>query len=333
MDPCTHRIPVSQISKQTGAPVLSVRYRLAPEHPFPAALVDALTAYLTLIHPPAGSFHEPVRANKIVLAGDSAGGNLALVLLQTLLTLRRISPTVNFHGEEIPIELPAGLASTSPWCDVSRSMPSVFNNAHIDYLTPPTNPSNDIYRPIPVPEDDLWPRNPPRVDLYCNASATNHPLVSPLAVPKELWKDAPPVFFSIGEEGLTDEDLIVARKMRQVGVPVVLEQFEGLPHCYGLLATNTPVGKRFMRGYTDFVRAATAGKVLESYPSANVSSSGSPGTLTYVGCKLRFEKEIPLEEVLDVSDEQAHELMRNSTYWRVEGEKMLQTQVKERARL
>ena len=333
MDPCTHRVPVSQISKHTGAPVLSVRYRLAPGHPFPAALVDALIAYLSLIHPPAGSFHEPVPANKIVLAGDSAGGNLSLILLQTLLTLRRISPTVNFHGKEVPIELPAGLASSSPWCDITRSMPSVVKNAHIDYLPPPNNPTNDIYRPPQLPEDDLWPCNPPRVDLYCNATATNHPLVSPLAAPKELWKDAPPVFFSIGEEGLADEGFIIARKMRQVGVPAVLEQFEGLPHCYGMLASNTPVGKRFMRGFTDFVNAALAGKVPASYPSATVSPEGSSGTLKYVGFKMQSEGDIPLDKVLSVSDEEAHELLRNSTHWRIEGEKVLRKQFNEKAKL
>ena len=89
MDPCTHRVPIAHLSRLTGAPVLSVRYRLAPQNPFPAALVDALTAYLSLIHPPPGSLHDPVPANKIIISGDSAGGNLSLVLLQTLLTLRR----------------------------------------------------------------------------------------------------------------------------------------------------------------------------------------------------------------------------------------------------
>src|SRR3954466_9971822 len=137
MDPCSHRVPVAHLSHRTGAPVLSVRYRLAPQNPFPAGLVDALTAYLSLIHPPAGSLHKPVPANKIVLAGDSAGGNLSLVLLQTLLTLHRASHTIRFHGKEIPIELPGGVATVSPWCDVTRSMPSIRKNAVFDYLDAP----------------------------------------------------------------------------------------------------------------------------------------------------------------------------------------------------
>lgn len=332
MDPCTHRVPTSRISRDTGAPVLSVRYRLAPEHPFPAALVDALTAYLSLIYPPEGSWHDPVPANKIVLAGDSAGGNLALVLLQTLLTLRRISPSVVFHGKEVPIDLPAGLSGYSPWCDISRSMPSVNGNVHLDYLPPAENPEGP-FKTFVVPDDDLWPRDPPRVDLYCNANATSHPLVSPLAIPKDLWKGAPPVAISLGEEGLADEGLIVARRMREAGVPVVVEQYEGLPHCYGLLATTTPVGRRFIRGTTDFMRAAMAGTVPESYPSATVSPSKAPGSLLYVGFKVQYEKEIPFDEVLNVSDEQVHALMRKTTDWRIGGEKELLEKHNERAKL
>ena len=71
------------------ARVFSVRYRLAPKNPFPAAVLDALVSYFNLLYPPAGSFHEPVDPKHIVLGGDSAGGNLCLALLQTLLEIRR----------------------------------------------------------------------------------------------------------------------------------------------------------------------------------------------------------------------------------------------------
>ena len=323
MDPCTHRVPVAQISKRTGLPVLSVRYRLAPQHPFPAALVDALVSYLSLIHPPAGSFHDPVPADKIILAGDSAGGNLSLVLLQTLMTLRRISPSVRFHGKEVPIDLPAGVATISPWCDITRSMPSVVHNSQLDYLAPPSQEPDTMYLPLPVPADDIWPCDPPRVDIYCNASAASHPLVSPLAIDKSLWKDAPPVFISVGEEGLADEGLIVARRMHHAGVPVVVEQFEGMPHCFGMLMVGTPMGKRFMTGVERFVRAAVAGQIKGS----------SSGNAAYVGFKLRYEREIPLGKLVEVSDEEAHERLRRSTYWRVEGEKVLRNEKQERARL
>ena len=321
MDPCTHRIPVSQLSKRTGAPILSVRYRLAPQHPFPSALVDALVAYLSLVAPPPGSLHEPVPAKKIIFSGDSAGGNLCLVLLQTLLTLRRISPTIRFHGQEVPIELPAGVAMSSPWCDVTRSMPSVVNNALYDYLAPPTQVPETLYQPPNIPADTIWPCKPPRVDLFSNANAAIHPLVSPLAARKELWKDSPPIYMNMGEEGLSDEGLLLARKMYQVGVPVVVEQFEGMPHCFGLLMVKTPVGKRFFDGMSRFCSDAIAGRVKPS------------SSLTYIGYKLRSTREIPLDKAISLTDEEVDERLRKSAEWRVEGEKELQKQYYEKAKL
>lgn len=322
MDPCTHRVPVAHLSKLTGAPVLSVRYRLAPQNPFPSAIVDALAAYLSLIAPPPGSVHDPVPANKIVLSGDSAGGNLCLVLLQTLLTLRRAGHTVRFHGQDIPIELPAGVATVSPWCDVTRSMPSVVHNAKYDYLDPPRQTPNQgtIYRPS-ISEDSEWPRTPPRVDIYSNASSVLHPLVSPLAAREELWKGAPPIFITMGEEGLMDEDLILARRLHQAGVPVIAEMFEGMPHCFGLVMISTPVGRRFFKTFAQFCRDAVAGRVT---PSPN---------LTYIGFKLRSIREIPLDLAANLSDAEAEELMRRNAHWRVEGEKELQREWRETAKL
>ncbi|KAJ6083172.1 hypothetical protein N7467_007307 [Penicillium canescens] len=320
MDPCSHRVPVAHLSHRTGAPVLSVRYRLAPQNPFPAGLVDALTAYLSLIHPPAGSLHKPVPANKIVLAGDSAGGNLSLVLLQTLLTLHRASHTIRFHGKDIPIELPGGVATVSPWCDVTRSMPSIRKNAVFDYLDAP--PSTDTpFKPIPFPSDEVWPASPPRVDMFCNANMVLHPLVSPLAAPAGLWKNAPPIWISAGEEGLTDEGLIVARRVHQAGVPLVAEVFEGMPHCHGLLMISTPSGRRFFESFAGFCRDAVAGRVASS------------GNLTYISYKAQSTKEIPIEKVCETTDEEADALMRRSAAWRLEGEKEMQKEWHERARL
>jgi hypothetical protein len=69
MDPATHRPTVTKIAKYTRGRCLSVRYRLAPQNPFPAALLDGLVAYLNLLYPPEGSFHSPVPASEIVFAG------------------------------------------------------------------------------------------------------------------------------------------------------------------------------------------------------------------------------------------------------------------------
>ncbi|KAK5800335.1 hypothetical protein VI817_002547 [Penicillium citrinum] len=314
MDPCTHRVAVAQLSRQTGSPVLSVRYRLAPQNPFPAALVDALTAYLSLIHPPQGALHDPIPANKIVIAGDSAGGNLSLALLQTLLTLQRSSRSIKFHGKDVPIELPGGVATISPWCDITSSMPSIVRNAKFDYLVLPALERDEAaaaqpFAPFPFPPDAVWPVNPPRSDFYVNAKTVLHPLASPLAASSDLWKNAPPVFITTGEECLSEEGLITARRLHEAGVSIVAEQFEGMPHCHGFLMINTPMGKKFFQSLSQFCRDAGAGSVK------------STGLLNYIGFKSQSSQEIPLAKVSDVNDEEVGVRMRRSAEWRLEGEK------------
>ncbi|CAG8100887.1 unnamed protein product [Penicillium salamii] len=322
LDPCTHRVPLAHLSRLTGAPAFSVRYRLAPQNPFPAALVDALTAYLSLVHPPEGSLHKPVPANKIILAGDSAGGNLSLVLLQTLLTLDRTNRTVRFHGKDVTIELPAGVATVSPWCDITRSMPSCSKNAWLDYLGASPTPSDDTpFETIPFIPDDVWPTTPPRADIFCNSTILGHPLVSPLAAPAELWKKAPPIWISMGEEGLADEGLIVGRRFHEAGVPLVAELYEGMPHCHGMLLLDTPVSHEFFKGFSEFCRDAVAGRVK------------SAGTLTWRSFKLRSTKEIPIEKACEVSDEEARSLMKKSADWRLKTEIEMRKEWHAKARL
>ncbi|KAK4105205.1 hypothetical protein N658DRAFT_491650 [Parathielavia hyrcaniae] len=70
LDPANHRPTTKTLAKLTGGRVYSVRYRLSPQHAFPAALMDALQSYLALLYPPEGAFHEPVQPEHIVFAGD-----------------------------------------------------------------------------------------------------------------------------------------------------------------------------------------------------------------------------------------------------------------------
>ena len=70
LDPSSHRPTTKKLAKLTQSRCYSVRYRLAPQNPFPSALLDALVSYLTLLYPPPNSFHEPVRPEHIVFAGD-----------------------------------------------------------------------------------------------------------------------------------------------------------------------------------------------------------------------------------------------------------------------
>ncbi|KAF2135328.1 uncharacterized protein K452DRAFT_208645, partial [Aplosporella prunicola CBS 121167] len=259
LDPSSHRATTTKYAQQLGgARVFSVRYRLAPQNPFPAALLDALLAYLSLLHPPPGSLHAPVPADKIIVAGDSAGGNLALVLTQTLLQLRRAAgdkvPTMKFHGKDVPVPLPGALALTSPWTDITRALPSIAANAHYDYLPPPTTSSSGAR----FPPCEAWPTNPPRVDLYCEGSALTHPLVSPLSAPD--WADCPPVLFIVGEEMMADESKVLAHRMVRQGVSVVWGQYEAMPHCFALMLEGNSSAGRAFEQWAAFARSVVGGQ-------------------------------------------------------------------------
>ena len=88
----------SQVGRRTDAKVISVDYRLAPEHPYPAAVDDALAAYEALLH-------SGVAPSDIVFAGESAGGGLAIATL------------VNAHDHSLP--LPAAALVMSPYADLT----------------------------------------------------------------------------------------------------------------------------------------------------------------------------------------------------------------------
>lgn len=74
----THRAIIWRYARQMRGRCFAVKYRLAPQFPWPCALQDSLAAYLYLIRPPENAKHRPVDPKNLIIAGDSAGGNLTL---------------------------------------------------------------------------------------------------------------------------------------------------------------------------------------------------------------------------------------------------------------
>jgi monoterpene epsilon-lactone hydrolase len=123
----THRRHVAQLSAAAGARVLNVDYRLAPEHPHPAAVDDALAAYRWL------TGEAGIRPDRVVLSGDSAGGGLAVAMLVAL----------RDGGDP----LPAGAALISPWTDLTFSGASHDSRLELDPMCSRSSltPSADAY--------------------------------------------------------------------------------------------------------------------------------------------------------------------------------------------
>ncbi|MGG3564670.1 alpha/beta hydrolase [Neobacillus rhizosphaerae] len=136
----THRYLASKLSRSTAARVLVPEYRLAPEHPFPAAIEDAVRVYRWLLN-------SGVSSKNIVIGGDSAGGGLTLA---TLLSLKDAGDP-----------LPALAVLLSPWTDMEGTGESMVTRAEADpWLSP------DATRLTPA--------------LYIRDLDPRHPLVSPI---------------------------------------------------------------------------------------------------------------------------------------------------------
>ncbi len=219
----------SVLSHECGMRVLCVEYGLAPENPFPRALDDALAAYKSLID--AG-----IPEEKIILAGESAGGGLCYALALKL--------------KEENMKQPAGIVAISPWCDLTLSGDSYKENKEADpsltrerlcyfvncYLGREKNVNSKLTSYTELDTE--------AVELAKN------PYISPIF--GDLSELAPSLIFVGGDEILLSDSLTMAQALREQSSPVSIIVKPRMWHVYPLygLKSNLDDFKRlneFMR--------------------------------------------------------------------------------------
>lgn len=207
----THRDLVARMCRASRANGLSLSYRLAPEHRFPAQLEDALAAYLWLLAQGTDPQH-------LVVAGDSAGGGLALSLL------------VKLRDSGYP--LPAAAVCLSPWVDLEALGNSVDLNERYDYIS---RRALAQYRKRFV--DDENARNPLAAPLYADL------------------RRLPPLLVQVGSaEVLLDDSRRIALRAHEAGVDVTLRVWEDMIHVWQLFAFMVPQGSAAIDEIGVFVR-------------------------------------------------------------------------------
>lgn len=212
--PRTHRAVTARLAATLGVSVFVPDYRLAPEHPFPAALQDTRAAWQALM---TWGF----RADRLWLAGDSAGGGLALGLMQAC------------RQQGLP--LPRAAALFSPWTDLTCTSPALTDNA----------------------ERCAWFR-PQQLRfatrLYAGRADPADPRLSPLF--GDL-SGLPPLVLHVSDtELLRDDSLLLATRARAAGTPVHLEIWHGLPHAWPNFAGLMPEADACLRQTAAMLEAA-----------------------------------------------------------------------------
>lgn len=191
------KVLASKLTRATGLDVLAFDYRLAPEHPYPAAVEDAQAAWDHLMRLGFG-------ARDVVLAGDSAGGNMALVLCLKLRAEGRM--------------LPGALLLMSPWTDMTCSGESLTERADIDPVLTPEY----IYAVREAYAGDLDPAQP---ELS--------PLLADLA-------GFPPTLIQVGTHEILFSDAErLAERMNAAGTECRLEVWEGMWHDFQMYPSKS----------------------------------------------------------------------------------------------
>ncbi|MGH8455905.1 MAG: alpha/beta hydrolase [Stenotrophobium sp.] len=190
--PATHRAITASLARATGLKVHVPAYRLAPEHPYPAALDDALASYRWLLD----NGH---KASLISIAGDSAGGGLALA---TTLAIR-----------DAGLPMPGALVLISPWLDLTLSGESMQTRATRDPALRATRAR--------------W-----AASLYCKNTALDHTGCSPLFAD---LKGLPPTLVQVGSDEILYSDTErFTEKARAAGIEVQMHCYDGLWHDFQL---------------------------------------------------------------------------------------------------
>ncbi|MDO9353217.1 MAG: alpha/beta hydrolase [Solirubrobacteraceae bacterium] len=198
--PRTHRNLVSRLSHVTATPIASVDYGMVPEASIQASRSDALAAYKGLIE-------SGYPAETIIVAGDSAGGNLAAY--------------VALAAADRDLGLPAALVLLSPWADLTTVGGSRHANAATEFFL--AGDVLDRIARVLVPDEAeraAWPN-------------------SPINAPAELLRLLPPTLIQVGaDEALLDDGITLARRIGAAGGTVELQTYEGQGHVVALWAGN-----------------------------------------------------------------------------------------------
>jgi len=215
----SHRPMWARISAATGCAVLAVDYRLAPEHPFPSGLEDCLTAYEFMRDNGPGGPH---RADSVFVAGDSAGGNLALALL--------------VEAKERGLDLPDAAVAMSPGTDATASGESRTSRIDVDPIVP-------VVGQLVASLGVAYVQDP---------SLVRDPRVSP------LFGDLaglPPLLVQVGDaEILLSDSTMFVDNALAAGVDATVEVWEDMPHVFHAFAGFLPEADQALSHIAEFLQ-------------------------------------------------------------------------------